>query len=53
MKYGYYYTLTLEVSMNPKLTLKQAHDEVEKIENNLRKNNDRTKYINIHMNPYS
>jgi len=53
MKYGYYYTLTLEVSMDSTLTLKQAHDEVEKIESKLRKNNDRTKYINIHMNPYN
>lgn len=52
MRYGYYYTLTMEVSMDEALTLKQAHDEVEKIENNLRKHNERTKYINIHMNPY-
>lgn len=52
MKYGYYYTLTLEVSMDENLTLKEAHDEVEKIEHNLKKHNERTKYINIHMNPY-
>lgn len=52
MKYGYYYTLTIEVSMDENLTLKEAHDEVEKIERNLKKHNERTKYINIHMNPY-
>lgn len=52
MKYGYYYTLTLEVSMDADLTLQEAHDEVEKIEKELQKYNERTKYINIHMNPY-
>lgn len=52
MKYGYYYTLTLEVSMDADLTLQEAHDEVEKIEKDLQKYNERTKYINIHMNPY-
>jgi cation diffusion facilitator family transporter len=51
MKYGYHYSLTVEVSMDENLTLKKAHDEIEKIEEEL-KQNERTKYINIHMNPY-
>lgn len=51
MKYGYHYSLIIEVSMDENLTLKKAHHEIEKIEESLRKN-ERTKYINIHMNPY-
>lgn len=52
MKYGYFYSLTVEVSMHSDLSLKEAHDEIEKIEKNLKKENERTKYIHIHMNPY-
>jgi cation diffusion facilitator family transporter len=52
MKYGYFYTLNIEVSMEATLSLKEAHDEIEKIEESLRKKNNRTKYIHIHMNPY-
>ena len=50
MKYGYYYSLTIEVSMDENLSVKKAHEELEKIENSL-KENDRTKYMNIHINP--
>lgn len=52
MKYGYFYSLTIEVSMDFELSLKEAHDEIEKIENKLKEKNERTKYIHIHMNPY-
>lgn len=52
MKYGYYYTVTIEVSMDASLSLKEAHDEIEVLEEKLRKQNDRTKYIHIHVNPY-
>ncbi len=52
MKYGYFYSLTVEVSMDANLSLKKAHDEIEKIEEELRKQNERNKYIHIHMNPY-
>lgn len=52
MKYGHYYTLNIELSMNPSMTLKSAHDEVEKIENCLQLMDERNKYIHIHMNPY-
>ncbi len=52
MKYGYFYSLTVEVSMHSDLSLKEAHDEIEKIEKNLKEENERTKYIHIHMNPY-
>lgn len=53
MKYGYFYSLTVEVSMYSNLSLKEAHDEIEMIEKNLKEKNERTKYIHIHMNPYS
>ncbi len=52
MKYGYFYSLTAEVSMDFNLSLKEAHDEIDKIEKNLREKNNRTKYIHIHMRPY-
>lgn len=52
MKYGYFYSLTVEVSMDANLSLKKAHDEIEKIEKELYKQNERNKYIHIHMNPY-
>ena len=52
MKYGYFYSLTVEVSMNSDLALKEAHDEIEAIEQKLKQKNERTKYIHIHMNPY-
>jgi cation diffusion facilitator family transporter len=52
MKYGYFYSLTVEVSMNSDLSLKEAHDEIEAIEQKLKQKNERTKYIHIHMNPY-
>ncbi len=52
MKYGYFYSLTVEVSMDFTLSLKEAHDEIEDIENRLKEKNERTRYINIHMNPY-
>ncbi len=52
MKYGYFYSLTVEVSMDADLSLKEAHDEIEKIEEQLHTKNERTKYIHIHMNPY-
>ena len=50
MKYGYYYSLTIEVSMDKNMSVEKSHDELEKIENIL-KENERTKYINIHINP--
>lgn len=52
MKYGYYYTMTIEVSMDASLSLQEAHNQVEKIESSLRKKDERAKYIHIHMNPY-
>lgn len=52
MKYGYFYSLNVEVSMDAHLSLKEAHDEIDKIEERLKNKNNRTKYIYIHMNPY-
>ena len=52
MKYGYYYTMTIEVSMDVSLSLQEAHHQVEKIESSLRKKDERAKYIHIYMNPY-
>lgn len=52
MKYGYYYTVTVDVSMDASLSLTEAHDQIDKIEEDLREKDERTKYINIHMSPY-
>jgi len=52
MKNGPYYTLTLEVGMSGRISLQKSHDIIENIENDLKNNYDKVKYINIHVNPY-
>lgn len=52
LKYGYCYKVTIELSMDPKLTLQKCHDYVELIEAEIKKKSPRVKYINIHVNPY-
>lgn len=51
MKNGPYFQITGEVSMDGKLSLKKAHDIVERLEKKLREYDSRAKYINIHVNP--
>ena len=50
LKYGTYYKLICEVSMDEKETLKEVHDCIEKLERKLKKQK-RIKYVTIHVNP--
>lgn len=52
IKYGSYFEVVGEVSMNENLTLKESHDVIEKIEQKLKKFDERNRYITIHVNPY-
>ncbi len=51
IKYGSYYKLSCEVSINKDLSFIDAHDVVHKIEKNLKKMDNRIKYVLIHANP--
>lgn len=51
LKYGPYYRITTEISMDSKLSLLEAHDVAEKIEKILKVINPKAKYITIHINP--
>ncbi|MBO5096133.1 MAG: cation transporter [Bacilli bacterium] len=48
---GPYYKLISDVNMKDDITLRHAHDVVEKVENNLKEYDDKLKYIFIHMEP--
>ncbi|MFV0249621.1 MAG: cation diffusion facilitator family transporter [Bacilli bacterium] len=52
LKYGPYYKIILEISMCSELKLKEAHDIGDLIENSIKENNSKYKYITIHINPY-
>ena len=52
IKYGSYFEVVGEVSMDENLTLKESHDVIEKIEQKLKKFDERNRYITIHVNPY-
>ena len=52
IKYGAYFKIVGEVSMDEQLTLKESHDVVERIEAKLSKYDERNRYITIHVNPY-
>lgn len=52
LKFGSYYKLIGEVSMDGKLTLSYAHDVIEKIEEKIKKQEPKIRYITIHINPY-
>ena len=51
IKYGSYYRLTLEVTMDGSLTLNDAHNIIDNIENKIKENNNKIAYITIHMEP--
>lgn len=51
IKNGPYFQITGEVSMDEMLTLREVHDVIEEIEEKLKKQDERAKYINIHVNP--
>lgn len=52
IKYGSYYELNCEISMDCHISIKDAHDAIELIEKKLNKFDKRIKYKNIHVNPY-
>lgn len=52
MKYGPYYKLIGEVSMDSNTRLKEVHSALEVIENKIKTKDERIKYVTIHVNPY-
>lgn len=52
LKYGPIYQLNLEVSMDENIILKDAHDVLDKIEDNLKKYDSKIVHIIIHVSPY-
>lgn len=52
LKFGSYYKLIGEVSMDGNLTLKDAHAVVENLETKIKKQEPKIRYITIHINPY-
>jgi len=52
LKYGPIYQLNLEISMDENIVLKDAHDVLDKIENNLKKHDSKIVHIIIHVSPY-
>ena len=52
IKLGCYYELTCDVSMDEDIKIKDAHNELEKIENMLKEYDPKIKYQTIHINPY-
>lgn len=52
LKFGSYYKLIGEVAMDGDLTLAYAHSLLEKIENKIKVEEPKIRYITIHINPY-
>ena len=52
LKYGPYYRITAEISMDANLSLLEAHNVAEDIEKTLKLRNPKAEYITIHINPY-
>ena len=51
LKFGHIVTFDLIVAMDGSITLKEAHDIVDEIENQIRNFDDRVEHIHIHMEP--
>jgi len=51
LKNGPYYRLVSDVIMDGSITLSKAHEVIEKIENKIKKHDDKIKYVFIHMEP--
>lgn len=51
LKYGSYYKLVAEVSVDPNLSIMEAHQYVHEAENRLRLFDSRIVYVTIHINP--
>lgn len=52
LKYGPYYKLISEISMDPDTKLKQVHDVLDLIEEQINSIDSKIRYITIHVNPY-
>lgn len=52
LKFGHCYKVSMEVSMNPDLTLLECHTIVDKLEKKLKKEVEKIEYITVHVNPY-
>ena len=52
LKYGPYYRVTTEISMDANLSLLEAHNVAEEIEKTLKLRNPKAEYITIHINPF-
>lgn len=52
LKYGSFYQMNCEVSMDGNMILKDAHEILNKIEKNLKRYDQKLKNITIHVNPY-
>lgn len=51
MKLGSYYQIILDVGLDSKMTLKDAHNVAHKIEKELIDSNLKIKYVTVHINP--
>lgn len=51
LKYGFYFKIIIEISMDGKLSLESAHDKAHKLERKIMKKFEWAKYITIHINP--
>ncbi len=51
LKYGSYYKLIAEVSVDPDLTVKRAHEYIHESENRLKTFDPKIIYVTIHINP--
>ncbi len=51
LKYGSYYKLVAEVSVDPNLSVMRAHQYIHEAENRLRHFDSRIIYVTIHINP--
>ena len=51
LKFGYFYNLTCELTMDGNLSLLEAHKVVDDIENNIKIMDEKYEYITIHINP--
>jgi len=52
MKYGPYYKLISEISMDQNTKLKDVHNTLDVIENKIKTKDEKIKYVTIHVNPY-
>lgn len=52
LKYGSYYKLIAEISINGDLSFYDAHSIIHDIENKIKKINNKIKYVIVHPNPY-